>query len=291
MEFKLKNSLKIFFELIKIRITSFVALTTAFGYIALDGKFDLTMLYAVAGILFLAFGSASLNHFQERKFDSLMERTKNRPLPSHQISEKAVLLLSVILIFAGSIILGYLVNSLALGLALLNLFWYNVVYTLLKRKTAFAIIPGSLVGAIPPAVGWVAAGGYILDPQIIIISFFFFIWQIPHFWLLLLVFDDDYRKAGFPTLTTLFEKYQLSRITFMWILATAVTGLLIPLYGLVTEFWINLCLFFCSVWLTWLAFRLLTEREGNNVFRFTFRYINFFVLAVVFLISIDKLAH
>ena len=291
MEFNLKSSIKIFFELIKIRITAFVALTTGFGYIAFDGKFDSALFYSVIGILFLAFGSAALNHFQEQKYDSLMERTKSRPLPSHKISEKKVIIVAGILIITGSIILGYLVDTLALGLAVLNLFWYNIVYTLLKRKTPFAIIPGSLVGAIPPAVGWVAAGGYIFDPQIIIISFFFFIWQIPHFWLLLLVFDDDYRKAGFPTLTQIFEKYQLSRITFVWILATAVTGLLIPLYGLVSELWINFCLFFCSLWLTWLAFKLLTETKNNNVFRFTFRHINFFVLAVVFLVSLDKLVH
>jgi protoheme IX farnesyltransferase len=218
-----------------------------------------------------------------------MDRTKSRPLPSGKISAAETVMLSAVLIVVGSLILGLLVNLFALGLAVLNLFWYNIVYTLLKRKTPFAIIPGSLVGAIPPSVGWVAAGGYILDPQIIIISFFFFVWQIPHFWLLLLVFDEDYQKAGFPALTQIFEKYQLARITFIWILATAVTGLLIPLYGLVAEFWINLCLFMGSVWLTWLAFRLLTETENNNVFRFTFRYINFFVLIVVFLVSIDKL--
>ena len=166
-----------------------------------------------------------------------------------------------------SLILGLMVNVLALVLALLNLFWYNVIYTLLKRKTPFAIIPGSLVGAIPPAVGWAAAGGFIL------------------------LFDKDYRKAGFPTLTQIFNRYQLSSITFIWILATAVTGLLIPLYGLVTEFWINISLFLSSVWLTWLAFKLLTKTENNSVFRFTFRYINLFVLAVVFLVSLDKLVH
>jgi protoheme IX farnesyltransferase len=220
-----------------------------------------------------------------------MDRTKRRPLPSQKISEEKVFFISAALVIAGSIILGVFVNVLALSLAVLNLFWYNLVYTLLKRKTPFAIIPGSLVGAIPPAVGWVAAGGYIFDSQIIIISFFFFIWQIPHFWLLLLVFDDDYRKAGFPTLTQIFERYQLSRITFIWILATAVTGLLIPLYGLVSVLWINISLFLSSVWLTWLAFKLLTGTESNQVFKFTFRYINLFVLTVVFLVSIDKLVH
>lgn len=291
MEIYLKESIKIFFELTKIRITSFVAITTAFGYIAYAGRFDVTLFYAVIGILFLACGSAAFNHFQERNYDSLMDRTKGRPLPSNKISKVKVFTISAVLVIAGSLILGLMVNVLALGLAVLNLFWYNIIYTLLKRKTPFAIIPGSLVGAIPPIVGWAAAGGYIFDPQIIIISFFLFIWQIPHFWLLLLLFDEDYRKADFPTLTQIFNRYQLSSITFIWILATAVTGLLIPLYGLVTEFWINISLFLSSIWLTWLAFKLLTETENNSVIKFTFRYINLFVLAVVFLVSIDKLVH
>jgi protoheme IX farnesyltransferase len=133
-----------------------------------------------------------------------------------------------------------------------------LVYTLLKRKTPFAIIPGSLVGAIPPAVGWVAAGGYLFDPQIIIISFFFFIWQIPHFWLLLLIFDKDYKQA-------------------------------IPLFGLVKLVPVNLLLFLGGIFLTWKAFKLITETENDHSFRFAFRYINLFALFVVFLVSLDKL--
>jgi heme o synthase len=108
---------------------------------------------------------------------------------------------------------------------LLNLIWYNGIYTPLKKINPLAIIPGSLVGSIPPAVGWTAAGGNILDPQIIILSFFFFIWQIPHFWLLLLIFGKDYENAGFPTLMQIFSSDQLARITFIWIVATVVTGM------------------------------------------------------------------
>ena len=174
-------------------------------------------------------------------------------------------------------------------MGLLNLVWYNFVYTLLKRRTPFAIVPGSLVGAIPPAIGWAAAGGSLLDPQIIIIAFFFFIWQIPHFWLLLLVMDQDYQQAGFPTLTQIFNHAQLSRITFIWIVSTAVTGLLIPLFGIVSELWINLGLFVSGALLTWKAFGLLVESEDFSAFRLNFRYINYFALFVVFLVSIDKL--
>ena len=285
----MSKKIKIFSELVKIRITSFVTVTTAFGYIAAIGQVNLQILPVLFGVLLLAFGSAALNHYQEKDFDVNMDRTKSRPIPSGRISPSSVVKISVILIFSGSLILLLWTNFLALGLGLLNLIWYNFIYTLLKRKTPFAIVPGSLVGAIPPIIGWVAAGGDLLDSQIIVIAFFFFIWQIPHFWLLLLVLDKDYRQAGFPTLTQVFSREQLSRITFVWIIATAVTGLMIPLFGIVTELWINLGLFLSGGLLTWKAFGLLTDTKDFKIFNYNFRYINYFALVVVFLISIDKL--
>jgi protoheme IX farnesyltransferase len=285
----LKKNIKILAELTKIRITSFVTVTTAFGYIAATGKIDLAIIPVLFGVLLLAFGSAALNHYQEKDFDAMMNRTKGRPIPSGKISSAEVLKISLILILSGSGVLLIGTNLLALGFGLLNLVWYNFVYTLLKRKTPFAIVPGSLVGAIPPVIGWVAAGGLLLDPQIIIIAFFFFIWQIPHFWLLLLVMDKDYQQAGFPTLTQIFNHSQLSRITFIWIISTAVTGLMIPLFGIVSELWINLGLFLSGALLTWKAFGLLAESEDFSAFRLNFKYINYFALFVVFLVSIDKL--
>ena len=285
----MRNRIKILSELVKFKITSFVTVTAAFGYIAASGKIDMQIIPVLFGVLLLAFGSAALNHYQEKEFDIKMDRTKNRPIPSGRITSLKVLNISILLVLSGSLILLVGANLLALGLGLLNLIWYNFVYTLLKRKTAFAIIPGSLVGAIPPIIGWVSAGGYLLDPQIILIAFFFFIWQIPHFWLLLLVLDKDYRQAGFPTLTQVFNREQLSRITFMWIIATAVTGMMIPLFGIVTDYWINIALFISGALLTWKAFGLLFEKEGFSVFGYNFRYINYFALFVVFSVSIDKL--
>jgi protoheme IX farnesyltransferase len=285
----LKNKIKILAELTKIKITSFVTVTTAFGYICFTGEINPGLIAPVFGILFLACGSAAINHYQERKTDSLMDRTKNRPIPSGRISENNALAIAFVLIITGSIILYSGSGLLALSLALLNLIWYNGIYTPLKKKNPLAIIPGSLVGAIPPAVGWVAGGGSILDSGIIIISFFFFIWQIPHFWLLLLVLDKDYEKAGFPTLTKIFSHTQLARITFIWIIATVVTGLIIPLFGITKFPGINFLLLAAGIWLGWRAFKLLKETANMISFRFAFREINVFALLVIVLLSIDKL--
>ena len=285
----MKKQLYILFELTKIKITLFVTITTAFGFISAAGNVNAGIIAPVIGILLLACGSAAVNHYQERKTDALMDRTKNRPLPSGRISPQNALYIALVLIITGSVILYIGAGILALGLGFLNLLWYNGIYTPLKRHYALAIIPGSMVGAIPPVVGWVAAGGSILDPQILIIAFFFFIWQIPHFWLLLLILSKDYEKAGFPTLTRTFNRDQLSRITFMWISATGITGILIPLFGIIKFPLIDFVIFLSSLWLIWKAATLLKSNKEMKSFGFAFRAINIFALLVVILLSIDKL--
>jgi heme o synthase len=286
----LKEKLKILAELTKIRITVFVTLTTVFGYIIYGGAVDISVLVLTTiGILLLACGSAAVNHYQERFTDALMERTKKRPIPSGRISPYGALNISLALILSGTILLITGAGIVPALLGLLNLIWYNGIYTPLKRKNALAIIPGSLVGAIPPAVGWTAAGGSLGDYQIWIISFFFFIWQIPHFWLLLLQISKDYEKAGFPTLTSTFTHEQLARITFMWIMATVVAGFLIPLVGSISSGVFSIGVVLAGIWLTWKSAKLLTHSSEKIYFRFAFREINTFAVMVVILLSLDKI--
>jgi protoheme IX farnesyltransferase len=285
----LKEKINILLEITKLRITIFVTVTTVFGYIAAVNSIDAGIILPTIGILFLACGSAALNHFQERKTDALMDRTKNRPIPSGRIAASSVLKISLVLIVAGSLLLFIGSGVLALAFGLLNLVWYNGIYTPLKKISPLAIVPGSLVGAIPPLVGWIAGGGYLFDPQIILISFFFFIWQIPHFWLLLMVLDKDYEKAGFPTLTKIFNQRQLGRITFIWVLATGVTGLLLPLFQISHNQFVNFSLFIAALWLAFKSINLLHHTQDNSTFKFAFRSINYFALFVVLVVSIDKL--
>lgn len=285
----LREQINILLEITKLRITIFVTITTVFGYIAATNSVDSGLILPTIGILLLACGSAAMNHYQERKTDLLMDRTKNRPIPSGKISASSVIKISVILIITGSILLFIGSGLLALSFGWLNLIWYNGVYTPLKKVSPLAIIPGSLVGAIPPIVGWVAGGGYLFDPQIILISFFFFIWQIPHFWLLLMILDKDYQRAGFPTLTQIFSRQQLGRITFIWIIATGVTGLLLPFFQISHDKFINYSLFIAALWLAYKSINLLQQTQETSAFRFAFRSINYFALFVVFIVSIDKL--
>lgn len=285
----MKHKFKILADLTKLRITLFVTLTTAVGFIAAAGELNWAFAAPVVGILILACGSAIVNHIQERNTDALMNRTKRRPIPSGDISVKSATIIALILICTGTLILYFGAGLLAMGLALLNLVWYNAFYTPLKKITSLAILPGSLVGAIPPAVGWVAAGGYIFDKEIIIISSFFFIWQIPHFWLLMISFDHEYKQAGFPTITKFFNKDQFARIIYVWIVATVVTGLLIPFFNVVEFSFMYYSLLAAGILLTWSAAKLLSRQKENISFRLAFKEINLFALFVLLVISVDKL--
>jgi len=276
-------------ELIKIKITFFVAFSTTAGYILYSKELSFGIITASLGVFLLACGSSAINHFQERKTDGLMNRTKNRPLPAGKISERQALIVISLLLVGGTIVLYIFTNLVAVILGLTAVVWYNAIYTPLKKKTALAVVPGALIGAIPPMVGYVSAGGYIFDFENISLALFFFIWQVPHFWLLLLLYEKDYERAGFPVLSKSFSIEQLSRITFTWILALAASCIAIPFFGSGKNLIIELLLVFSACWLIIKSSRLLVKHNEKLNFRFAFKEINTFVLIVVLLISINKL--
>lgn len=241
------------------------------------------------GVFLLASGSSSLNEYQEREYDARMERTKNRPIPAGLISPNSALILSMVLLTSGSAIIYLVSNISSLLLGILAFIWYNLIYTPLKRKYVMAVVPGSLIGAIPPVIGWAAAGGSPFDLHILAVALFFFIWQIPHFWLLLLIYGNDYASAGFPTLTKIFSNGQLSRITFIWIVALAVSGLFIPVFNVSSNIFSLLAMIMSGLWLLLETKAILSRYLEKVNFRKAFISVNLYVLAVILIISFDKL--
>ena len=161
-------SIKVFLELSKIKITVAVALTTITGYLLAGGSLNRYLVLPTLGIFLLACGSSAINHFQERLQDAKMDRTRKRPIPSGKISPAGALIFAFVLAVAGSVILYRGAGMLGMELGLIALIWYNAIYTPLKKKTAFAVVPGAVIGSIPPLVGWVAARGHLGDPRAII---------------------------------------------------------------------------------------------------------------------------
>lgn len=282
-------------ELVKFRITVLVSFTTALGYFLASEQLGLGFVYPVAGIFLLACSSAALNQYQESKTDILMERTKSRPIPSGKISAGGVLIISFLLLAAGSAILILKTNIGTLLTGLLTFYWYNGVYTPLKKKTALAIIPGSLVGALPPVAGWLAAGGALLDIRIGAVALYFFVWQIPHFWLLLLLYGSDFKKGGFPVLTDVYSESFIKKITVMLLAATVLLGAGITFTGAAKYFTTDLLIYAASILMlaATYSFNAKSSRgagatERKDIVK-TFVSINLYTLTLITILSADKL--
>lgn len=276
-------------ELAKIKITVFVAFTTALGYILASGSLSLQMLFPVAGIFLLACSSAMVNQIQEWRYDSLMNRTMNRPIPAMKFSLTQSWIPAVFTFAVAVLILYFGSNLLALSTALLTFVWYNLIYTPLKRKTSLAIIPGSMVGALPPLAGWFAAGGVIADVNIWIIFAYFFIWQIPHFWLLLLIYKDDYKAASFPVLTDKVSTPLLEKMIVATTILTSAVAVYFVFAGEMSYSISQILIVVFAFMLSVNSFSILGKSDIRKKVFGSFIAINFFTLVFITILILDKL--
>lgn len=278
--------LKPYFTLCRIYISVFAACSAATGFFLAPAHRVAGVFVPAAAVFLLACGASAFNQYQERNIDARMKRTRHRPLPSGVITLKAALLLSLALVLSGMVVLAYGGRVTAFSLGLAALFWYNGIYTGLKKVTAFASLPGAVVGMIPPAIGWTAAGGAVLDARLSAISFIFFLWQVPHFWLLILTHGEEYEQAGLPSLTRVMSKAQISRVTFAWIVAASIASLALPLYGSIASPAIFLAFAPLAGWLVWNE-RTLAGMRPLPPSPALFRSINIYLFLIMSLLSID----
>jgi heme o synthase len=285
----LRVQLHLLADLTKFRIAVLSTLSAATGYVVFFREFDRGLMTASAGVLMLAMGACALNQFQDRELDARMERTRRRPIPAGAVTPAAALAVAVLLLVAGSLVLLLYHGPKTSLLGILAVGCYNIGYTYLKRVSAFAAVPGALTGAVPPAIGWTAAGGSPIDPHIMALCFFFFVWQVPHFWLLLFAHRADFEKAGLPSLTNLFSARQLASLTFVWMLTVFASSLLLSIYRLTISPWINIGLLVCGLWLAWKASALVIRRRQAGHFAPVFRSINLYALSVMALLVLDTM--
>ncbi|MEE4312178.1 MAG: protoheme IX farnesyltransferase [candidate division KSB1 bacterium] len=287
----IREHIHLLVELVKIRIIALVSISCAAGYILAKETMDWEIAVPFFGILCLAGASAAMNQLQDSDVDGHMQRTMHRPLPSQRIGTEAVIgiIFSLSIIGVSILYIGSGVLTMMIGLSAMLM--YNAVYTPMKRRTAFAVIPGAVIGAIPPMVGWVAGGGNWADPQIMLIAFFLFIWQIPHFWLLFLDSEHDYRRAGLPVITDTFSHDQIKRLTFIWMMTAAVSCLMILNFTPINYLLFKICLLAAALLLIWKSFRVLLSRGSGKIYRTIFVETNIIVLFVLIFLSVDKLIH
>ena len=190
-----------FLALTKPRLNSLVIVTAGIGYyLGAAGNLHLASLVeAVIGVALVAGGAAGLNQISERDTDSLMFRTRMRPLAAQRVTMSEALVFSLSLAVLGLGIIASTSNALATLLALLTLVSYNLVYTPMKRRSQLATLIGAVPGALPPMIGWVAARG-TLSAEPWTLFAIVFVWQIPHFMAIAWLYRADFSRAGFPLL-------------------------------------------------------------------------------------------
>jgi len=277
------KELTVYADLIKYKLSLAVVFSSVTGYFLSSNILNHSLLFLGTGVFMLASGSAALNQYTERATDSIMDRTKTRPIPSKKISENKALIISLSLFMGGSILL-YFNGIVPLFLGLLSIVMYNLIYTYLNKISVFSIIPGALVGALPPMIGFTSAGGELNQPVIIAFSSFIFLWQLPHFWLIIIKYGKEYEKAGFATITHYLNEIQIRNLVFFWVLFSSV--IMLVAVRLADLFSRNLSFMFVMINLVFilLFYKMLFRKRGSTEIKGAFIMINLISLTIMFLI-------
>jgi len=186
-----------YLELTKPRIALLILICTAVGYsFACGASFHWTILaHALLGTALLASGTSALNQWYEVDSDAKMRRTRRRPLPAGRIKRSHALAFGLLLSAAGFADLWCGTNLLAAVLGLFTLLSYLLLYTPLKQRSPACTTVGAIPGAMPPLIGY-AAAGHGIDAGALALFLILFIWQFPHFDAIAWMYRDDYARGG-----------------------------------------------------------------------------------------------
>jgi len=279
--------IKDFFVLTKFVLSFAVSLSALFAYVMATGEIGTDMFIATFAVLLVALGVSTLNQVQEYKEDALMERTKHRPIASGRLSPRAGILIAAVLIIVSIVLIYDLLGLAGVNLFLFSFIWYNAFYTPLKKKSALAVVPGALLGVVPPAIGWLAAGHSLMEHEFYALGLFYFIWQIPHFWLLVMFHHVEYKGAGYPTALRLFGRNSLQRLTFIWMLFTIQAGIYMASVFVISSTVIMYVLVLAAILCLISSLQLLVKNFELKHARKVFWQFNVLFLLTVILVAVD----
>ena len=198
----MRDRINAYVALTKPRIIELLLVTTVPAmFLAARGVPSLGLVFwTLFGGTMAAGAANAINCYIDRDIDMLMNRTRRRPLPAHQVNPEDALVFGLILGVIAFAIMAFTTNLVAAFLTLLAMAFYVVIYTmLLKRSTPQNIVLGGAAGALPPVIGWAAVTGDITLPALVLFAIVFY-WTPPHFWALSLRLRRDYAAAGVPML-------------------------------------------------------------------------------------------
>jgi len=209
------NILSDFKQLTKFGLSLSVVFSSIAGYLLAAEIIDykILILLAIGGYCMVG-ASNAFNQIIERVPDSLMMRTKNRPIPAGRLSVTNAMIIAVILTIFGVLIL-YSINPKTALFGAISIFLYTSAYTPLKPITPLSVFVGAIPGAIPFMLGWVAATGQFgIEAGILFMIQFF--WQFPHFWAIGWLQFDEYKKAGFNLMPTGEKNKKASKLIIIY---------------------------------------------------------------------------
>ncbi|MBN8643256.1 MAG: heme o synthase [Flavobacteriales bacterium] len=259
---------KDFKEITKAGLAISVLFSSIAGYLlGFDSEFPFswsTLIMLSIGGYCMVGASNAFNQVIEKDLDALMDRTKNRPVPSGRMSVNTALTIASLLTLVGLVLL-YLINPKTAMFGAISIFLYTSVYTPLKTKTPLSVFVGAFPGAIPFMLGWVAATGNfgIEAGTLFLIQFF---WQFPHFWSIGWFLYEDYEKAGFFMLPT-GKKDKSTAVQTIMYTGWLIVASLLPCLGYTGQLFISpiaaIIVFLLGLWMLYFAFKMYKERSAK----------------------------
>lgn len=268
-----------YLALTKPRLSMMSVITAMLGYLAAVpySFWDWSRtFYVVLGTAFCAGGAATLNMYMERDTDALMKRTADRPIPAGIVAPGSAFVLGWVLNIAGLAVLFKLVNGLSAFIALATIIAYLAIYTPAKRWSRWNTEIGAISGALPPMIGWAAAGrsnpllGWMLFAIL-------YTWQMPHFFALAWTYRKDYAAAGMPMHSVTDPSgVSLTRWTFIWTVLLVAASVMPTLLGYCSWYYFAFALAL-GLWILKSAFNFLNpairETEARRLFHITLGYL------------------
>lgn len=196
----LRNRLILYAQLGKLRLSALVVFSAVMAYLFEGVAFNwFALLLLSLGGMLITVSANTINQVLEKESDKLMVRTANRPLPSEQLSLIEATVFAGVTGVLGVFILGYGFNPLSGLLGAISLLVYAFIYTPFKKLSPAAVFIGAVPGAMPLLIGSTAAAGQVTGGGILLFTIQF-LWQMPHFWSIAWLLNDDYAKGGFSLL-------------------------------------------------------------------------------------------
>jgi protoheme IX farnesyltransferase len=274
----------------KLPVGLMSAATALLGWAAAEPTISGKAALTIFSVFLLSSGASVLNNVQDRVIDGQRERTRQRPLPQNRLLPRQALLQAAVLIAGGIAGLCLWTASGRAPLAgLVALVLYNALYTPLKKKTVWALIPGLLSGVFPLLIGCLAAGGDPTSPRILYLATLFGLWQVPHLWLVALAHHREGELPVVPTVLRSVSGITLRRRVIIWIAAFAFLTLFLKPFHLVDNGFLVIIIIANALALPGVFAVILRKSNGAVKFRYLFQYLNVSALGITVMATVDSL--